>query len=224
MTGPHHDVTAHAVSFVNFAMRARFLIAAAVVLLVVGVGTLLALRAQTEPSRPPALPVIADLGGDFELSRAGGTRVRLPDYRGRVVLLFFGYTYCPDVCPTSLYTLKVAMDDLGPAADQVQGIMITVDPARDSPDHLQQYVQYFHPQFLGLGGTTDEIEKAARQYRVFHEKGKALPGGGNLVNHSAYIYLLDKRGKVRALFGAGAKPGDVADSVRQLLQEATAGN
>lgn len=211
-------------SFVNFAIRARFLIVPALVLLVVGVGTLLALRAQTEPSRPPALPVIADVGGDFELSRAGGKRVRLQDYRGRVVLLFFGYTYCPDVCPTSLYTLKVAIDDLGQAADQVQVIMITVDPERDSPDHLQQYAHYFHPQFLGLGGTTDEIEKAARQYHVYHENGKSLSGGGYLVNHSAYLYLLDKQGKVRALFGAGAKPGDLADGVRQLLQEATAGN
>lgn len=206
-------------------MRVRSLVPAAAALVIVLAVAFAAFHATTgRSSRAHALPVIADLGGDFELLRAGGKRVRLQDYRGRVVLLFFGYTYCPDVCPASLYTLKVAMDDLGQAADQVQAIMITVDAERDSPEHLQQYVHYFHPQFLGLGGTTDEIEKAARQYHVYHEKGKSLPGGGYVVNHSAYLYLLDKQGKVRALFGAGAKPGDVADSVWQLLQEATAGN
>lgn len=218
MTGPRIDVKAHLVSFVNLAMRAKFSISAAVFLLVVGAGAFLALRAQTGPPHSPAFPVMADLGGDFELSRAGGVRVRLQDYHGRIVLLFFGYTYCPDVCPTSLHTLQIALDNLGKAADRVQVIMITVDPERDSPEHLEQYVHYFHPGFVGLSGTTDEIERVAHQYRAYYKKGTSLPGG-YLVSHSAYVYLLDQQGKPRAIFDTAAKPADIADGVRQLLRE-----
>lgn len=201
-----------------FAMRARFLIAAVVVLLVAGAGAFLTLRAQTGPSHSPAFPVMANLGGDFELSRAGGARVRLQDYHGRIVLLFFGYTYCPDVCPTSLYTLKLAVENLDKAANRVQVIMVTVDPERDSPELLEQYVHYFHPEFVGLSGTTEEIERVARQYRAYYKKGTPLPSG-YLVSHSAYVYLLDQQGKPRAIFDTAAKPADIADGVRQLLRE-----
>lgn len=199
-------------------MRTRFLVAGTIALVVAFAGTFAAFHLMRgQSSRSPALPVIADLGGEFELSSAGG-RVRLQDYRGRVVLLFFGYTFCPDVCPTSLYTLKLAVDTLGTEAGRVQVIMVTVDPERDSAEHLAQYVRHFHPQFMGLSGTMDEIERVAGQYRVFHEKVQISPGG-YLVNHSGYFYLLDGRGRVRALFGAGAKPMTVADGVRQLLRE-----
>lgn len=197
-------------------MRARYWAAAALVLVIVVVA---AFHASTEStSRPAAFPVIADLGGDFELSRSGGVRVRLQDYRGQIVLLFFGYTYCPDVCPTSLYTLKLAVDDVGTAASRVRVIMITVDPERDSPEHLGQYVRHFHPQFIGLSGAAEEVERVARQYRVHYQKGQASPGG-YLVSHSAYVYLLDKQGRVRAIFSASAKKADIADGVRQLLRE-----
>lgn len=199
-------------------MRARSWIAAVVALVTACAGAYFTFHALTgQSSHAPALPVIADLGGEFELSSAS-SRVRLQDHRGRVVLLFFGYTHCPDVCPTSLYTLKLAVDDVGKAADRVQVIMVTVDPERDSPEHLGRYVRHFHPQFMGLSGTTDEIERVARQYRVFHEKVQISPGG-YLVNHSGYFYLLDSRGRVRALFGAGAKPITIADGIRQLLRE-----
>ena len=161
---------------------------------------------------------MADLGGDFELSRAGGARVRLQDYHGRIVLLFFGYTYCPDVCPTSLYTLKLAVENLDKAANRVQVIMVTVDPERDSPELLEQYVHYFHPGFVGLSGTTDEIERVAHQYHAYYKKG-ALSPGGNLVSHSAFIYLLDQQGRPRAIFDTAVKPVDIADGVRQLLRE-----
>ncbi|OGA52915.1 MAG: hypothetical protein A3G24_26905 [Betaproteobacteria bacterium RIFCSPLOWO2_12_FULL_62_13] len=199
-------------------MRTRFLVAGTIALVVAFAGTFAAFHlTRGQSSRPPPLPVLSDLGGEFELASAGG-RVRLQDYRGRVVLLFFGYTYCPDVCPTSLHTLKLAVDTLGTEADRVQVIMITIDPERDSAQHLARYMRYFHPQFMGLSGTTDEVERVARQYRVFHEKVPISPGG-YLVNHSGYFYLLDSRGRVRALFGAGAKPMTIADGVRQLLRE-----
>jgi protein SCO1/2 len=171
--------------------------------------------------RPPApvpLPVIADLGGDFELARAGGAPTRLQDYRGRIVLLFFGYTHCPDVCPTTLYALKLAMDELGKAAGQVQVIMVTVDPERDAPEQLEQYVRYFDPQFVGLSGTTEQIDQVARQYRVYRQKAQSAAGGYS-VSHGAYVYLLDQKGRVRVLFGDGSKQAEIAEGVRQLLAD-----
>lgn len=200
-------------------MRAISRIAAVIVCLVVVAAAVAAFHVKTaSTSRHPALPVMADLGGDFELSRAGGARVHLRDYRGRAVLLFFGYTHCPDVCPTSLYNLKGALEKLGTAAGEVQVIMVTVDPQRDTPDALEQYVRYFHPQFVGLSGTAREIEQVARQYRV-HYQNNASPSAGGNVSHSAYIYLLDRRQQVRAVFGADAKSVEIVDGVRQALQE-----
>jgi protein SCO1 len=161
----------------------------------------------------PSRPVIPDLGGDFELSAAGGKRVRLQDYRGRPVLLFFGYTHCPDVCPTTLVTLKQATEKL---ADRVQVIMVSVDPDRDSPEELGRYVAHFDARFVGLSGTAGEIDRVAREYRVYRQKEPAA-GGGYSVSHGGYVYLLDQQGRVRALFGAGASDAEIADGVRELL-------
>ncbi len=185
--------------------RARFLRAAVLGCLVL---------AAAGCSRPdPSLPVIEDLGGDFELSAAGGKRVRLQDFRGRPVLLFFGYTHCPDVCPATLVTLKQAAEAL---EHRVQVIMISVDPERDSPDDLGKYMSYFDPRFVGLSGTAGEIDVVAREYRVFRQKVEKA-GGGYSVSHGAHVYLLDANGKVRALFGAQASQSEIAESARQIL-------
>ncbi len=197
----------------------RLLLAAGLVLISILAGVLVAFHADLRrPPSPPILPVLTDLGGDFELARAGGAPARLQDYRGRIVLLFFGYTHCPDVCPTTLYTLKLGMDQLGKTAGQVQVIMVTVDPERDNPEQLEQYVRYFDPRFVGLSGTVEQIDEVARKYRVHRQKGQSAPGGYS-VSHSAYVYLLDQRGAVRALFGDGTKPAEIADGVRQLLAD-----
>ncbi len=168
-------------------------------------------------SRPAPMPVMTGIGGDFELSRAGGARVHLHDFRGRPVLLFFGYTHCPDVCPSTLYNLKLAMDLLGGAASRVQVIMVTIDPERDLPDELERYVQYFRPQFLGLSGSAQEIDTVARQYRVYRQKDETP--SGERISHSAYVYLLDGRQQVRAVFSGSARPADFAEGVQQLLAE-----
>lgn len=200
-------------------MRAIRRIAAAIVCLVVVAAAVAVFHATGKDApRPEPLPVISDVGGDFELTRAGGARVHLRDYRGRAVLLFFGYTHCPDVCPTSLYNLKGALEKLGNAADQVQVIMVTVDPDRDTPDALEEYVRYFHRQFVGLSGTVQEIDQVARQYRVRYQID-GWPSAGGRVSHSAYIYLLDRHQQVRAVFGASADPVEIVDGVRQVLQE-----
>lgn len=201
-------------------MRALPRIAAAAACLAVIAATVASFHATGKSAPQPApLPVISDVGGDFELTRAGGVRVRLRDYRGRAVLLFFGYTHCPDVCPTSLYTLKSVLEKLGTEADEVRVIMVTVDPERDTPDALEQYVRYFHQKFVGLSGTAREISLVARQYRVRYQIDTA-PSAGGRVSHSAYIYLLDRQQRVRTLFGAGASPGEIVDGVRWVLQEA----
>lgn len=199
--------------------RMRFFFAAAVALVMVVIGGFLAIHASKEKaSHAPALPVIADLGGDFELTRTDGARVRLQDYRDKVVLLFFGYTFCPDLCPMSLYTLKLAVEELGKTADRVQVIMVTVDPERDNPKHLAEYLQYFHPKFVGLSGTPGEIQRVARQYHVQYQKNP-LPTGGYSMSHSSFIYLLDGTERVRALFGAGVKEAEIVDGVRHLLAD-----
>jgi protein SCO1 len=190
--------------------RNRLVGIAALAALLVAAVAWFALRAGAER---PTLPVMTELGGDFELAAAGGKRVRLQDYRGRAVLLFFGYLHCPDVCPTTLATLKQATEKLG---DRVQVIMVSVDPQRDSPDDLAQYVRYFDARFVGLSGTESEVDRVARQYRAFRQKEPSSAGGYS-VSHSGYVYLLDREGKVRALFGSGASDAEIADGVRQLL-------
>lgn len=198
-------------------MRALYRIAAVAfaLLVIAAVGSFYA--KSESASQSARLPVMSDVGGDFELTGAGGARVHLHEYRGRAVLLFFGYMHCPDVCPTGLYTLKGVLDELGDAAGRVQVIMVTVDPERDTPEALERYVQYFHPQFVGLSGAAQEIDTVARQYRVYRQK-VATPSVER-VNHSAYVYLLDAQQQVRAVFSADAKPAEIADGVRQVLHE-----
>ena len=165
-----------------------------------------------------SLPVLADIGTDFELTAADGARIRLKDYRDRIVIVFFGYTSCPDVCPTGLYTLKQVMDKLGKDSGQVQVLLITVDPERDSAERLREYVGHFHPGFIGLTGTLKEITGVANAYLTEFRKEPPLPGGGYQVSHSAFFYLLDRQGRVRALHDPTSTPAQIAADVRSLLR------
>ncbi|GMR18745.1 MAG: SCO family protein [Gammaproteobacteria bacterium] len=166
-----------------------------------------------------SLPVLADIGTDFELTAADGVRIRLKDYRDRIVIVLFGYTSCPDVCPTSLYTLKQVMDKLGEDSGQVQVLLITVDPERDSSERLKEYVSYFHRDFIGLTGTLKEITGVAKAYLTEIRKEPPLPDGGYQVSHSAFFYLLDRQGRVRALHDPTSTPAQIAADVRSLLAE-----
>ena len=177
------------------------------------------LMLRDRANRADALPVLAGVGGDFELAGAAGARVRLHDLRGRVVLLFFGYTHCPDVCPTTLLALKQARERLGSSAAGAQVVMISVDPQRDPPDQLAQYVRFFDPSFIGLSGTPDEIDQVAAQYHVFHRRRETASPAQYSVSHSGHIYALDRSGRVRALLGAAATPAEISDAMRQLLHE-----
>jgi protein SCO1/2 len=155
--------------------------------------------------------------GDFELSTAGARRVRLSEFRGKVVLLFFGYRFCPDVCPVSLTEMKHALEALGPQAEDVQVIMVSVDPERDSPDIIAEHVRRFDPRFLGLSGTPDEVAAAATPFGIFYERAAGSAATGYLVNHTATITALDRDGYVRVVFPHGTAGEDIAADVRSML-------
>lgn len=167
-----------------------------------------------------ATGIITDgFGGDFTLSGPGGRPVSLADYRGKLVLLYFGYTSCPDICPSSLSIMKRAMAGLGDAASEVQGIFVTVDPARDGGEKLQDYVHYFHPDFIGLEGSPDEVRRVAKQWNVSYQKEESNSAAGYLIAHSDYIYLLDRTGELAGLFNSKSRAADVVRGIRTLLNE-----
>jgi protein SCO1/2 len=132
-----------------------------------------------------------------ELDGPNGGTVRLTDYEGKVVVLYFGYTFCPDVCPITLSKLDRAMDILGDKAEDVQVIMVSVDPERDTPEVLQQYMAHFNPNFIGVTGDTDAIDRVATVYGVYYEAEEGSEATGYLVNHTATVMIVDKDGYLK---------------------------
>jgi protein SCO1/2 len=139
--------------------------------------------------------------------------------RGKVVLLYFGYTSCPDVCPTTLADLRQVRSMLGDKGQDVQVVFITVDPDRDTPDRLQSYVSAFDPSFLGLGGSLSDLEPVYRSYGVYREIDKnGDSAGGYSVTHTARVYLIDPQGNLRLTYSFGTLPEDIAHDIRVLLK------
>lgn len=162
-----------------------------------------------------------DLGGDFTLLGHHGQVVNLADFRGKAVVLVFGYTHCPDVCPTHLLTYAEALAQLGAEAAEVQLLFVTVDPERDTPSLLAQYVPVFHADFVGLtagGADTAALEQVKRRYRVASAK-VAHPSGHYLVDHSTGTYLLDRRGKVAVYEPDGQTAAELAHDLHVLLAQ-----
>ncbi len=157
------------------------------------------------------------IGGPFTLINHKGETVTDASFHGRYMLVFFGYGYCPDVCPTELANLAAAMDYLGPAADKVQPVFITVDPARDTPEYLAQYVAHFHPHLIGLTGTEGEIRKVAKAYRVFYAKAPSEKTDEYLVDHSSFVYLMGPGGDYVAMFRHQTDPQEMADAVARFI-------
>ncbi|NCS64852.1 MAG: hypothetical protein COS39_07725 [Hydrogenophilales bacterium CG03_land_8_20_14_0_80_62_28] len=162
----------------------------------------------------------ADFGRHLELTDHNGVKRSLSDFKGKLVVLFFGYTYCPDVCPTTLSDVASALKSMPPAdARQVQALFVTVDPERDTPEMLKEYVPYFHPTFLGLYGTPAETAMAAKEFRIFYKK-HAEPGATSyLVDHTAGSYVLDRTGHLRLYQPFGQPPPDMAHDLTLLLRE-----
>ncbi len=160
----------------------------------------------------------ASFGKTLELSDHNGQRRTLADFKGKVVALFFGFTHCPDVCPTTLSEMAVVMKELGADAGRLQVLFVSVDPERDTADVLKRYVPAFNPSFLGLTGSADEIARAAKEFKIYYQK-QPLKGGGYTMDHSAGTYIIDGEGRLRlfAQYGAGA-PALLHD-IRQLLKK-----
>ncbi|SUX28532.1 SCO family protein [Chromobacterium vaccinii] len=159
----------------------------------------------------------ASMGGDFKLTDFHGKPRGLDEFRGKVVALFFGYTSCPDVCPTTMLEYASVMKQLGADGDKVQVMFVSVDPERDTPQVLAGYVPHFDKRFIGLTGAAGDIEKVMKQYKVVAQKVKNEEGGYT-VDHSAGSYLLDKEGKLRVYEAYGTPAANLASDIRQLLR------
>jgi protein SCO1/2 len=164
------------------------------------------------------LPQGLVLGGPFSLVDQTGRTVTETDFAGRFMLVYFGFTYCPDVCPTELGTMVAALDELGDVASRVTPIFITVDPERDTPDAMADYVARFDPRLVGLTGTPEQIAAAARAYRVFYSKVQRPEMTEYLVDHSSFIYLVGPDGRVRSLFRPQTSPEAMAQTIRAQLR------
>lgn len=158
-------------------------------------------------------------GGDFTLNTSKGA-ISLSDYHGKVVALYFGYTHCPDICPTSLSSLAAAFGQLHERElDRVQGIFISVDPERDSLEHLATYANFFHPKIIGVTGNMDAIAETAARYGAAYRRHASDSAMSYLVDHTANIYLIDRSGKLAFSYPHGTAAGELASSIRLLLRD-----
>lgn len=159
------------------------------------------------------------VGGPFALTDQTGKRVTDQDFRGKFMLVYFGFTFCPDVCPTALQVMAAALDKLGPQADRITPVLITVDPERDTPAQLALYVKSFHPRLVGLTGTAQEIDAATRAYRVYAKKvPDPKSTAGYTMDHSSIIYVIGPDGKYRAHFTHATSPDAMAERLAEMLK------
>lgn len=156
---------------------------------------------------------------DFTLPTSTGEEMSLSDFRGKYVVLFFGYTYCPDVCPTTLNDLQLMAETLGAErAQDVQVVMVSVDPERDTPEQLAQYLGYFDPSFIGMTGTVEDIQPVASQFGIFFEKHEGSENTNYLVDHTSSVTLIDPEGRVSMIFSYGTKGSDIASDIAYLMR------
>ncbi|MET4698549.1 cytochrome oxidase Cu insertion factor (SCO1/SenC/PrrC family) [Constrictibacter sp. MBR-5] len=157
------------------------------------------------------------IGGSFTLVDGTGATRTDDDFRGRLMLVYFGFTYCPDVCPTELQAMGQAVDLLGEKAESVQPIFITIDPERDTPQMVGQYVESFHPRMIGLTGTPEQVAAAAKAYRVYYRKAEVEGSSDYLMDHSSIVYLMGPDGKFLTHFSHGTSPQDMAKGISKHL-------
>jgi len=204
-------------------MSARRLLLIAVAVAALLIGAFVAFTTLRPGGAPPKFDAVditgVDWGRGFELTDHHGTLRTLADFRGKVVLLFFGFTSCPDICPTTMAKLGEVMRLLGADADRVQGLFVTVDPKRDTPQVLAQYVPAFHPAFLGLYGTEQQTANAAKEFKVYFQAQKPGESGFYTVDHSSPVFALDRRGRLRLLIRPEMNAESVARDLRVLLKE-----
>jgi len=168
-----------------------------------------------QPVPKPGLP----LGGDFTLKSADGP-VSLQDFRGKVALVYFGYTFCPDICPTALVAVADGIEQLEPGEKKnVAVIFVSVDPGRDTPEGLKQYTDFFHPNIIGVTGSEEQVRKVARDYGAFFVRQAGVTAGGDyVVDHSADIYVVARNGRVVDKITHGSTPARIAQAIRTSLR------
>lgn len=185
---------------------------------VVAVLTLAACQPAPQPSSFEATDITgAAFARDFRLTDHNGQVRTLADFRGKAVAVFFGYLHCPDVCPTTLSDFSLALQQLGPLADRVQVIFVTVDPQRDTPDLLKQFVPAFNPGFLGMYTDAESLRQLANEYKVVYQKSSVKAADDYLIDHSAGTYIYDPQGNLRLLMPYGSSPEAIAKDLKTLL-------
>jgi protein SCO1 len=192
----------------------------------------LSVAATAPASTAPGLPIHDGVGGEFSAASSLGRQVSLAEYRGKVVLLFFGYTSCQDVCPVTLSHLASLVKRLGPAADAVQVLLVTIDPAVDSAEHLAEYLARFDSRFVGLTGGPADIDRIAALFMAKHDRShpvsvptthhvsKTFTDRIEIYSHSQQVYLLDTAGRTRGMYFSGSPLEEMESAVRSLLDEA----
>jgi protein SCO1/2 len=158
----------------------------------------------------------ADYAQNFSLESTSGGRRSIGDFRGKVVVVFFGFTQCPDVCPTTLADLAAAKKELGADGDKLQGVFITLDPERDSAELLQKYVPAFDPSFIGLYGSPEQIAKTAKDFKIFYQKVPGRTPASYSIDHTAGAFVFDRDGRLRLFIRHGTPPADIAADIRRL--------
>lgn len=161
----------------------------------------------------------AKIGGPFSLVDHTGKRVTDKDFHGKKMLMYFGFTHCPDICPGSLQVISAALDKLGPSADNVTPVFVTVDPERDTPERLGQYVKSFHPRLIGLTGKKDNVNSVVKDtFRIYAKKVEdPEQDGAYTMDHASIIYLMDENGKFVHYFGHPTSADKLADQLRRYL-------
>ena len=163
------------------------------------------------------------IGGPFTLVSHRGDRVTDATYRGRFLFVYFGYGYCPDICPTELANMAAILDQMGATSERVQALFVTVDPARDTPKFLAEYVAQFHPKMVGLTGTQQQIADIAKKYRVFYRKAEEAGASEYLMDHSNFFYLMGPDGKFLSMFRGGTDPAAIAGTIAKYVKNYAVG-
>jgi protein SCO1/2 len=163
----------------------------------------------------PVATAQAVIGGPFRLTDQNGKTVTNEDFKGRPFLVFFGFSHCPEVCPTTLFDISEVLNRLGPDADKVNALFVTVDPERDTPEKLKDYLSSFNPHVIGLGGDPAALAAVAKAYRVYYKK--VPQDGGYTMDHTAIVYLMDKQGTFVAPFSLKRRPEDAAVDLRRYF-------
>ena len=189
-----------------------------VILILVAVLVWVSFFWQPESEHTVLFSSVEPTGGDFTLNSPKG-QVSLKDYQGKVVLIYFGYTWCPDICPTNLTLMSAAISRLeADEVDRVQGIFISVDPARDTMERLNTYTHYFHESLIGMSGSEDTIAEIAKRYGAAYRLMKQDSATDYVVDHTSETYVIDTQGKLVEILPHGALPGQILEAVRAHLK------